>query len=111
MRLKARCGHLTSKSYAEAHHGLCRRCHSSFAFLVELEEKNGEDALVQYWYQMIVENLPEDVNGHERKCLLNHLIDFYQRKLDEVPSKARYIQKMIYMLNSIRDPFDASKHA
>ncbi len=111
MRLKARCGHLTSKSYAEAHHGLCRRCHSSFAFLVELEEKSGEDALVQYWYQMIVKNLPEDANSHERECLLNHLIDFYQRKLGEVPSKQRYIQKMLYMLNSIKDPFDAAKFA
>jgi hypothetical protein len=111
MRLKARCGHLTSRSYAKAHHGLCRRCHSSFAFLVELEEKSGEDALVRYWYQMIVENLPEEATNHEKECLLNHLIDFYQRKLDEVPSKHRYIQKMLYMLNSIKEPFDAAKFA
>ena len=111
MRLKAKCGHLTSRSYAEAHHGLCRRCHSSFAFLVELEEKKGEDALVQYWYQMIVDNLPEDGNSYEKACLLNHLIDFYQRKLGEVPSQQRYIQKMLYMLNSIKDPFDAAKFA
>ena len=66
---------------------------------------------MQYWYQMIVENLPEDANSHERECLLTHLIDFYQRKLEEVPSKQRYIQKMLYMLNSIKDPFDAAKFA
>ena len=66
---------------------------------------------MQYWYQMIVENLPDDGNSHERDCLLDHLIDFYQRKLGEVPSKQRYIQKMLYMLNSIKDPFDAAKFA
>jgi len=99
---------VTSRSYAEAHHGLCRRCHSSFAFLVELEEKSGEDALVQYWYQMIVENLRENANTYERECLLDHLIEFYQRKLGEVPSKQRYIRKMLYMLNSIKHPLDAA---
>lgn len=115
MRLKARCGHLTSRSYAKAHFGLCRQCHSNFAFLVELEEKHGEDALVQHWYQMIVEKLGEQ-DGHGaasdvKNCLLDHLIDFYQRKLAEVPSKQRYIQKMLYMLHSIREPFDAARMA
>jgi hypothetical protein len=46
--LRARCGHFVSKSYAETHHGLCRKCHSSFAYLMEPEEKHGEDALVEY---------------------------------------------------------------
>lgn len=46
--LRARCGHFVSKSYAETHHGLCRKCHLSFAYLMELEEKHGEDALVEY---------------------------------------------------------------
>ena len=101
--MKARCGHSESKSYAEAHHGLCRKCHSSFAYLIELEEKHGEDALVQHWYQMIMENLPDDNPG----CLIDHLIEFYQRKLAEVPSKQRYISKMLFMLRSIKEPFDA----
>ena len=101
--MKARCGHSESKAYAEAHHGLCRKCHSSFAYLIELEEKHGEDALVQHWYQMIMENLPED----NPDCLIDHLIEFYQRKLAEVPSKQRYISKMLFMLRSIKEPFDA----
>jgi transposase-like protein len=101
--MKTRCGHFESKSYAQTHHGLCRKCHSNFAFLLELEEKHGEDALVQYWYRMIMENLPDD----NPSCLLDHLIEFYQRKLVEVPSKQRYISKMLYMLRSIKEPFDA----
>ena len=101
--MKARCGHIESKSYARAHHGLCRKCHSSFAYLIELEEKHGEDALVQYWYDRIMENLPDD----NPNCLIDHLIEFYQRKLAEVPSKQRYISKMLFMLRSVKEPFDA----
>ena len=44
--MEARCGHLEEKIFADVHHGLCRKCHSSFAFLLELEEKYGEDALI-----------------------------------------------------------------
>jgi hypothetical protein len=106
MKLRARCGHETSRSYAEAHYGLCRRCHSNFAYLLDLEERHGEDALVQYWYQKILENLPEVGNKESVACLADHLIEFYQRKLAEVPSKERYIQKMLYMLHSIKEPFD-----
>lgn len=106
--MKARCGHSESKSYAEAHHGLCRRCHSNFAYLVELEDKHGEDALVEYWYSQILANLSESKDGD---CLIDHLIDFYQRKLVEIPSKQRYISKMLYMLRSVKEPFDASKFA
>ncbi|HEX2013966.1 MAG TPA: hypothetical protein VLA68_01940 [Nitrososphaera sp.] len=98
---------MTSKNYAEAHQGLCRRCHSNFAFLVELEEREGEDALVQYWYQKIMDNLPEDGSKDASDCMVDHLIEFYQRKLAEVPSKQGYIQKMLYMLHSIKEPFDA----
>lgn len=105
--MKARCGHSESKSYAQAHHGLCRKCHSSFAYLIELEEKHGEDALVQYWYDRIMENLPED----NPNCLIDHLIEFYQRKLAEVPSKQRYISKMLFMLRSVKEPFDAESMA
>ena len=45
--MEARCGHLEEKIFADVHHGLCRKCHSSFAFLLELEEKYGEDALIR----------------------------------------------------------------
>ena len=37
--------------------------------------------------------------------------EFYERKLVEVPSKQSYIQKMLYMLHSIKEPFDAGKMA
>ena len=52
--MEARCGHLEEKIFADVHHGLCRKCHSSFAFLLELEEKYGEDALIEYWYSKIL---------------------------------------------------------
>jgi hypothetical protein len=106
--MKARCGHHESNSYARAHHGLCRQCHSNFSYLVELEEKHGEDALVEYWYSQILANLSE---SKDACCLIDHLIDFYQRKLAEIPSKQRYINKMLYMLRSVKNPFDASKLA
>ena len=104
--MRARCGHSERWSYARAHHGLCRRCHSNFAYLVELEERHGEDALVEYWYSQILANLTE---SKDASCLIDHLIDFYQRKLAEIPSKRRYISKMLYMLSSVKDPFDANK--
>ena len=106
--MKARCGHYVSNSYARAHHGLCRRCHSNFAYLVELEEKQGEDALVEYWYSQIISNL---VDSKDARCLIDHLMEFYQRKLVEIPSKKRYIEKMLYMLRSVKDPFDPTKLA
>jgi hypothetical protein len=83
--MKAKCGHVAEKSYAEAHNGLCRRCHSNFSFLLELEQKYGEDALVEYWYAKILT---------------------YQQKLMEVPSKKNYINKMLFMLRSVQEPFD-----
>lgn len=104
--MKARCGHTERKSYVKAHHGLCRRCHSNFAYLVELEEKHGEDALVEYWYSQILANLSE---SKDASCLIDHLIDFYQHKLVEIPSKQRYISKMLYMLRSVKEPFDPTK--
>ena len=87
---KARCGHYTVKSYADAHGGLYRKC--------------GEDAVVDYWYGMILTRLPE--SKEEVRCFISHLIDFYQQKLIETPSKQNYIRKMLYMLNSIQEPFD-----
>jgi hypothetical protein len=104
MIAKARCGHFAVKSYADSHGGLCRRCHSNFSALLDLEKKYGEDALVEYWYGLILVNLPE--SKEEIRCFISHLIDFYQQKLIEMPSKQKYIRKMLYMLNSIQEPFD-----
>lgn len=101
---KARCGHYAVTSYTEAHNGLCRKCHSNFMTILELEKKYGEDALLEYWYGMILARLPE--SKEEVGCFVSHLIDFYQQKLFEAPSKQKYIRKMLYMLNSIQDPFD-----
>ena len=107
--LRARCGHLTPESYARAHHGLCRQCHSNFAYLVELEEKQGEDALVEYWYSMILANISDE--REDAACLIDHLVEFYRHKLVEIPSKQRYINKMLYMLHSLKNPFDPEKMA
>jgi hypothetical protein len=96
--MKAKCGHIVEKRYADAHDGLCRRCHSNFSFLINLESKYGEDAVVQYWYAR------EDEQSTD--CLIEHLIDFYQRELIMVPSKDRYIKRMLYMLTSLLRPFD-----
>jgi hypothetical protein len=105
MVMKARCGHVEEKTYLDAHHGLCRVCHSNFAFLLELEQKYGEDALIEYWYAKIL-----TYSSSERKqdihCFIDHLIDFYQRNLIKVPSKEKYIRKMLFMLHSIQKPFN-----
>ncbi|MFZ0357637.1 MAG: hypothetical protein WAL53_05860 [Nitrososphaeraceae archaeon] len=102
--MKAKCGHVTEKSYADAHGGLCRKCHSNFSFLLELEQKYGEDALVEYWYGNIL-TYPSETK-EEVACFINHLIEFYQQKLVKVPSKKNYIKKMLFMLHSIKEPFD-----
>jgi hypothetical protein len=85
INMKAKCGHVTEKSYADAHSGLCRKCHSNFSFLLELEQKYGEDALVEYWYGKIL-TYPSETK-EEVVCFINHLIEFYQQKLVKVPSK------------------------
>ena len=101
---KAKCGHIAEKSYMDAHWGLCRKCHSNLAFLIGLERKYGDDALVEYWYARIL-TYPYD-NKEEASCFIEHLIDFYQQKLIEFPSKQNYIRKMLYMLCSIQKPID-----
>src|SRR6266540_1040785 len=65
MIMKAKCGHVTERSYAEAHNGLCRRCHSNFSFILELEQRYGEDALVEYWYSKIASS-----GGQIELCLV-----------------------------------------
>ena len=102
---KARCGHAAPASFAEAHGGLCRRCHSNFVFVVDMEKKYGEDALVQYWYSMILARLPETKS--EMQCFISHLVEFYESRLKERPSRRRYIEKMLYMLHSVEEPFDS----
>ncbi len=46
--MNIRCGHLVDRSFANNHNGLCRKCHSNFSFLLDLEEKFGEDVVVEY---------------------------------------------------------------
>lgn len=104
--IKAKCGHIVEKKYIDVHNGLCRKCHSNFSYILDLVSKYGEDALVEYWYAMILTNLSAGVNKQESNCLIGHLIEFYQRQLVMVPSKERYIKKMLFMLNSLREPFD-----
>jgi hypothetical protein len=105
MMMKARCGHVEETFYSDSHHGLCRKCHSNFAFLLELEQKYGEDALIEYWFAKIL-----TYSSSERKedvgCLIDHLIDFYQRNLIKLPSKEKYIRKMLFMLHSLQEPSD-----
>ena len=104
--MKAKCGHVIKDeeiSYVNAHYGLCRRCHSNFIFLVELESQYGKDALIEYWFAIILSNLSED--REKTSCLLDHLIEYYQCKLKVSPSHdSSYMQKMLYMLRSLQKP-------
>ncbi len=103
--MNLRCGHLTDRSFAKGHNRLCRKCHSNFSFLLDIEEKFGEDVVVEYWYGMILIRLSDDKQATQ--CFIEHLTDFYSKKLSEVSSSKRsYIQKMLYMLNSLKEPFD-----
>jgi hypothetical protein len=47
-------------------------------FLLELEGKYGENALIEYWYAMILV-----IYQILKRCFTDHLIDFCQRKLIE----------------------------
>lgn len=40
---------------------------------------------------------------------ISHLIDFYQQKLIEALSKQKYIKKVLLMLQSLLEPFDAKR--
>ena len=104
--MKTTCGHFEEKSFTQTNNGLCRKCHSNFAFLLEIEEKYGESVLVEYWYAMILTHLSSREDKQGVKCFIEHLTMFYRRKLVEVPSKENYIKKMLYMLHSIQEPFD-----
>jgi hypothetical protein len=106
--IKAKCGHVVEKKYAAVHDGLCRKCHSNFSSILDLVTKGGEDALVQYWYGMILTNL-SGVDKQDSTCLIGHLIEYYKKQLVMVPSKETYIKKMLYMLNSLREPTDIEK--
>jgi hypothetical protein len=107
--MKAKCGHIVRKeeiSYVNAHYGLCRQCHSNFVFLVELEDQYGKDALIEYWFAMILSNL--SVNREKTKCLLDHLTDYYRDKSNNDSSShdKAYVQKMMFMLQSLQNPSD-----
>jgi hypothetical protein len=104
--MKTTCGHFEEKSFTQANNRLCRKCHSNFTFLLEIEEKYGESVLVEYWYAMILTHLSSREDKQGVKCFIENLTMFYRRKLIEVPSKENYIKKMLYMLHSIQEPFD-----
>lgn len=106
MMIETRCGHLEEKIFAAVHNGLCRKCHSSFTFVLELEQKYGEDALIEYWYSKILTYLSPEKKEEDINCLIDHLIEFYQENLIKYPSKKNYIKKMLYMLNSLLKPFN-----
>ena len=77
------------------------KCHSNFAFLLELEQKYGG------MHSYTVSNI--SYSSSERKdvsCLIDHLIDFYLRNLIKLPSKEKYIRKMLFMLHSLQEPSD-----
>jgi len=103
--MEARCGHVEEKLYVDAHHGLCRKCHSNFTFLVELEQKHGEDALIEYWYSKVL-TYSSSERREEVGCFIDHLIESYQKNIIKYPSKEKYIRKMLYMLHSLKKPFD-----
>ena len=85
--MKAKCDHFVEKSFVQAHDGLCRQCHPSFAFFVNVEYNYGEDALIEYWYAKILTYLSSERKGEDAGCFIDHLVEFYQRKLIQVPSK------------------------
>jgi hypothetical protein len=108
--MNAKCGHVEDKTYLDAHNGLCRKCHSDFAYLIQFEQKYGEDALVEYWYAKILtyssSESREKGTVKQVECLIDHLIEFYKQNLTKFPSKEKYIRKMLYMLHSLKKPFD-----
>jgi hypothetical protein len=106
MMMETRCGHLEEKLYVDVHQGLCRKCHSDYAFLLELEKEYGEDALVEYWYSKVLTYSSSERKEQDVDCLIDHLIEFYQENMIKYPSKKNYTKKMLYMLYSLRKPFD-----
>lgn len=77
--MNIRCGHLTDRSFAKSHNGLCRKCHSNFSFLLDMEEKFGEDVIVEYWYGMILIRLSDDKQATQ--CFIEHLTGFYSKEI------------------------------
>ena len=71
-----------------------------------MEEKFVEDELIEYLYSKILTYSSSGRKERDVDCLLDHLIGFYQENLIKYPSKKNYIKKMLYMLYSLREPFD-----
>ena len=72
-------------------------------FLLNWKSQYGKDALIEYWFAMILSNLSED--REKTNCLLDHLIEYYQCKLKVSSSHDySYVQKMLYMLHSLQKP-------
>jgi len=104
MLMHAKCGHVEEKLYADAHHGLCRKCQSNFAYLLDLEQNYGEDAVIQYWYARLLLYSSTSAEIDNLNCFLDHLINFYQQNYVKYPSKRQYIRKMLFMLHSLQHP-------
>ena len=103
--MKAKCGHVEEKIYSDAHHGLCRKCHSNFAFLLELEQKYGEDALIEHWYAKILAYSSSE-RTENVACISGPFDRFLSGAFNRFPSKEKYIRKMLFMLYSLQEPVD-----
>ena len=62
--------------------------------------------LIEYWYSRILTYSSSERKERDIDCLVDHLIEFYQENLIKYPLKRNYIKKMLYMLYSLREPFD-----
>ena len=76
------CRHLTDKSLAKGHNGLCRKCHSNFSFSTWYRRKIRWRCSGRHWYGMILIRLSDDKQATQ--CFIKHLTDFYSKKLTEV---------------------------
>ena len=72
------CGHQTDRSFAKGHNGLCRKCHSNFSFLLDIEEKFGEDAYERFI--KIIEIVEKHLNIYEISNYSNIIENFILEK-------------------------------
>ena len=82
--MNLRCGHLTDRSFVKGHNGLCRKCHSNFSFLLDIEEKfkkRLESEQTKSAYETTLEILKVEIDQleHQKSSLSinpNFKIDF-----------------------------------